>query len=761
MTTASGTKPSDSAESRASSSSSMRMDTIDSRRARVAATFEAVASASCRIEGSDSTMREQLERACSRPDLRLLATGATFQVGVDMTDPFRVIAPGTVHISSRAASEGAALVVYVRHALEIAMWHRISPAPRRPEVEVASAALACCTAVRYLDTLTSDEREAALAANPDWFRYLARLFRQNSERERDRDVQLAAGLVGFCRQLLPLQNGTALAECDDAQVEDAAVALTAELLTLASPVEMLLGSGGDSRLKVDPASRLNKYGCSTAPRPVITFSSCTASSTSDIGYGNAELTRQRLIREIVSGHAYTAAASDAIEATRQELAGVLELSSVPGAEIVFAASGTDCEFLALHAALAVDDRPLLSIVIGPDEIGSGSLPAASGRHFDEIAPLTSGVSAGTPVEGVPVDRVTIQTLALRDASGEPIPLGAIDDDVSQRARAAVAEGRRVLLHVVDSSKTGMRAPSFACVSRLKAELGASLTVLLDAAQMRTRTERLIAAVADGAMVMISGSKFFTGAPFSGALIMPADLSALMRDAADVPAGFAAYVSRLEIPASWSRFRAALPPTPNLGLLMRWRTALAEIEAFAAVPLATRNEWYNAFRDRATALLDEADGFQPVAAPVADRVLDPAADWDAHPTIFTFFPIAPDAIGSATPITYEDAWEMYLALNRDVSAQLPPEISPAQRALGATACHVGQPVKIKSADGQVRGALRVAVGARYASRVAFDPTLGKDPSERLASQLDDLGQALEKVQLLVRYWAHIRARSAVA
>ena len=114
------------------------------------------------------------------------------------------------------------------------------------------------------------------------------------------------------------------------------------------------------------------------------------------------------------------------------------------------------------------------------------------------------MAVGTPVEGLAVDRLRVETLPLRDRWGTPVPIAEVDRAVSRIAHDAVSRRARVLVHLVDSSKTGMRAPSMGAVRRLQDELGDELTVLIDAAQMRTRAERLLECVAAGAMVMISG-----------------------------------------------------------------------------------------------------------------------------------------------------------------------------------------------------------------------------------------------------------------
>jgi hypothetical protein len=724
--------------------------------------YESIADRRWVIDDFSGEGRSSLERVLLRPELAALAAGLSFRRGAGLDGPFRAPTARAIELADRTLDSEAALVVLVRHALEAAMWHRIAPAPRPPHIEVASACLACCTTLRFTDTLPAADRAAALAAQPEWFRYLSGLFRVRNERAGD--VRLAQGLVGYCTRLLPLQ-GAPAATADAAQALEGTVArLVSELLAVAAPAERLLAWGGDSRLALDPQSRLNKYGCSTVPRPAaITFSSCTASSTSDIGYRSAERTRERLFAAMCSGQSFHDACSELIEGTRQQVGAVLGLDRLPGAEVVLAASGTDCELFALHAALQGHGRDLESIVIGPDEIGGGSLPAASGCHFDAIAPLTRAVPVGTPVEGLAVDRLKVETLPLRDRLGTPVPIAEVDRAVSRMAHDAVGRGARVLVHLVDSSKTGMRAPSMGAVRRLQDELGDELTVLIDAAQMRTRTEQLLECVAAGAMVMISGSKFFTGAPFSGALVVPPYLAARLDRANALPNGLGAYLSRLEVPPRWVHLRDRLPATPNIGLLMRWRTALEEIQAFRAVPLATQNEWYRAWREAAERTFATTPALVPVPAPVGDRGLEHAEGaWDEHATIFTFFLEHVDNQTRRTALMdYEQTWQIYTWLNRDVSALLAPDATAQEREMAAVPCHVGQPVKLKGPDGRVKGALRVAVGSRYVSRLAFDRTLGDTPEVRMRAQLRDLEHALNKTALLVRQWTHLSAQASVA
>jgi hypothetical protein len=61
-----------------------------------------------------------------------------------------------------------------------------------------------------------------------------------------------------------------------------------------------------------------------------------------------------------------------------------------------------------------------------------------------------------------------------------------------------------------------------------------------------------------------------------------------------------------------------------------------------------------------------------------------------------------------------------------------------------AFHIGQPVRIRRSDGDVAGALRVALGARS-----------------LRTDADDLRGVFDKIELILNYWPTLTAQPAVA
>ena len=68
----------------------------------------------------------------------------------------------------------------------------------------------------------------------------------------------------------------------------------------------------------------------------------------------------------------------------------------------------------------------------------------------------------------------------------------------------------------------------------------------------------------GVMVLVTGSKFFTGPPFSGALLVPASLSGAINAVTDIAPGLLEYTNRSDWPASWPVFRSHFPIRANFG-----------------------------------------------------------------------------------------------------------------------------------------------------------------------------------------------------
>src|SRR5215467_9564124 len=101
--------------------------------------------------------------------------------------------------------------------------------------------------------------------------------------------------------------------------DDQGVGDAASMELLSRPLEWLLASGGDARLALDPATRLNGYGCRPFPRPeAFTFASSTATSISSRAYAAAAGARQALLRN-ARRIGFEQAFDDALERLRGDL----------------------------------------------------------------------------------------------------------------------------------------------------------------------------------------------------------------------------------------------------------------------------------------------------------------------------------------------------------------------------------------------------------------------------------------------------------
>jgi hypothetical protein len=481
------------------------------------------------------------------------------------------------------------------------------------------------------------------------------------------------------------------------------------------PLDELLTSGGDGRLALEAASGLNCYGCRPAPRAqALSFSSSTASSISEHAWARASAGRARL----EAGES----CADIAEEQRAVLARRIGVHAM-GGEIVFAPSGTDAALFALAIARATMEGALVS-VLAADETGSGAPHAVAGRHFACATAQGREVERGAPVAGL--GEIELVTLPIRDAAGHLRAAADCDGAVESAVARAIGAGKRVVLYAMDHSKLGNRSPGNPALDAIETAFGRSVQIVIDACQMRVGRAALRHHVARGRMVLITGSKFFTGPPLSGALIIPPGLAARIGEGIALAPGLADYSAACDWPADWRDVRAALRAHDNIGETLRWTAALAEMEAWYAAGPMRRREMLGSF----AASVDRAGArFAEIALLPA-----PSLDDDEFPgqSIFPFFVRhAGEALAPAQCV------KLHRALNRDLRALL-PDLTGSECELAAGLCHIGQPVAVGE-----RAVLRIAAGARHA---AFEPRAVED----------GLARVFAKIALLAKNWARIES-----
>jgi hypothetical protein len=675
-------------------------------------------------DGDDDERR--LANVLGMADIAPLAQGRTIVLDRGLETAFVVDrSSGDVRIGRAALGRWPGPRIVVRHALELSVLLEICG--RDPVLCGLSAA-------RTGALFASLECDAGVARGPDWY---DAAFTSDSPPELDRVPALWAAIA---KQQPDVANANF----------SATASLLATVWPLLGPAEYLMGKGGDGRLMLDPETGLNAYGCSPRPRPwAVTFASSTASSISERGYAAAETVRRRMLRDAIEG-GIERSERNAAENTRRALGECYQLSAET--RIVLVPSGTDGELCAVAVAhLGDPGTPLTNILVAAEETGTGVPLAATGRHFATRTARGADVSSGTVIEGFPAD-IRLETVSGRSERGAVRAAAAVNEECKTKIAAALAQNRRVLLHVMDQSKTGLRMPDF---DPAGGDMPPTVDVVVDSCQARLAAASIREYLQRGFMVLVTGSKFFTGPPFAGALLLPPAIAARIHAPSSLPAGLAQYCSRFDWPET-AAVADQLTGRANVGLVLRWEAALAEMRAFLAVDAAEVENTLGLFARRIQSAIRENPDLRLHEVPAL-----PNRAWDALPTVFTFSILTSAAHGSPRrPLTPEEAREIYLWLNSDVSHCLPPSVPTSERALAAGLFHLGQPVAIATESGERAGALRISAGARL---VSGEPSLltafaHRPPMARVEREISDALASLEKISLILRHVGAVRAHS---
>ncbi len=199
-----------------------------------------------------------------------------------------------------------------------------------------------------------------------------------------------------------------------------------------------------------------------------------------------------------------------------------------------------------------------------------------------------------------------ETIALRGADGTPLDPLDIDAHARSLASDLLNDGQALLLHALDVSRTGLAGVSRAAARRIVDAAPERVLTLLDAGELRTPPERLAADLAEGMMVLASGSRFMGGPAHCAALLLP---PAIARALEAAPSRFAADISpaRFDLPAGLRHvFGGGFDTRMNVGLGLRWAGALAEFERYNAIPQDIRDRVLDAFSRRARAMAARLD-----------------------------------------------------------------------------------------------------------------------------------------------------------
>lgn len=456
-----------------------------------------------------------------------------------------------------------------------------------------------------------------------------------------------------------------------------------------------LTSGGDHRLEIDPSTGLSRYRVAPHPRDTAPFGSCSASSPSERSM-NAVAPHLAALRSTSNPSSVVHEGTAGIRARLSKIMRLREDETC-----ALAPSGTDAIYLVSALALRGADR-VHHVVVGASELGGGTLAASQGLCFSPTPPFAT-LDAAAPISGL-AGRCSAEPLFLRTTSGVRRTPDEVDAATFSAVEAAIKPGARIVVHLVAHSKTGLRNPSAALARQLTKTFGDQVLVLVDAAQGRLAPRDVRQALDYGFMVLFTGSKFYSGPPFSGVIFVPSGLST---DPGPLPVGLSDWISRADLPSRWPRARASLRVESNPGLYLRWVAAMAEIEAYHAIPIQLRGRVYHVFAGGVYETFGPSKSIE-IDAPMPP-VHELVTSLGAYPSVFGF-----RVHDDSGPLNAKRLDALHTLLDSNLS-QTDPTLSAQY--------HLGRPVSLGPPTADSPALLRVAMGGRLVTDLNCHPDAG--------------------------------------
>ncbi len=509
------------------------------------------------------------------------------------------------------------------------------------------------------------------------------------------------------------------------------------VLELAIPTETMLMSGGDVRLNVDHQELLNVYGCRPFPRPeAFTFASSTATSVSNIGFDKTQYQREKFIANSVKS---------GLESTYQEeksdLLGRLKksLHLGEGSDVLLSPSGTDAALLFAGICQSLyADKNIVHILVASDETGSGVPLALQGRNFADNTALGFELKKEELIDGF--REVGLINIPLRNEEGYLKKANSIDAEVVEAVNKTLAAGVQPVLHIMDQSKLGYSSPSEKCLNDLIAKNDDDLLVLVDNSQLRMDTERIQKYLNNGFVMTVTGSKFFTGPPFCGALIIPEKRKVEWQNSLDsLPTGLVKYFLKSELPVE-SKYANNLGNGINTGSYMRWYAALTEMERYFQIPFLLRQLGTDIFCDHVAGSIDRAPFLESLGS-IFENDLE-LASMDKR-TIFPFF-----INHKGRVLSHPEMDKIYRLLNKNI-VSLIKSVTDNEERIAKQVCHIGQPVKVIYKDKTASAVVRISLGSRVLSESWKD----RDVSiyfQRINGQLNQVDLIIKKIELILKH-----------
>ncbi|WP_298368075.1 hypothetical protein [uncultured Lutibacter sp.] len=632
---------------------------------------------------------------------------------------FKIVPNKSIKIGSAFLDKPVLALIYLRYGIEWQVWYKSLGNDKSNTILCDLAALKV-TQVFY-DLLPKEDKEKL--EKLDYF--LIDKFRKNEDFNEQ-----------FLQKHNELQSFHGLS-CSNKNVEESWNSI---LENLAKPTEYLLMSGGDLRLNIDEFQLLNKYGCRPFPRPeAFTFASSTATSVSNFAFDKTDKTRTILIQNSLK-KGFKNTTLEFSELLKNNLRKALKINDE--CQIIFSPSGTDSSLQIAAITQIISDKKITHVLVASDETGSGVPAALKGCHFENTTALNYPVKKGDTVEGF--KDVDLIEIPLKNEKGELKTVAQLDDEVLNAISKTNDLGRHVVLHTMDQSKLGYQSPSVEMIKKLDKLHNLSIQIIVDGSQLRLDPKDIQNYLNKGYIVTITGSKYFTGPPYSGALIVPKSVSKTI-DAVKkkLPKGLNNYYNHTDWPTTWFCSKD-LSDGFNYGSYMRWNAAIVEMDRYYKTPILYRNLGIEMFCNFVEDSIKDSSFLEPLFKEETKINSYNSEEFGLRNirTIFPFFILN----NNNEVLDVDKVKKLYTLLNSDLSEQFKDSSLEIMR-LAAQKCHIGQAVNVKYGNDIQSAILRISLGARVIS----ESWVNRDISiyfRNIEAQMSQITVIIKKIELIL-------------
>ena len=365
---------------------------------------------------------------------------------------------------------------------------------------------------------------------------------------------------------------------------------TTEIDTSLVSLEHTITSGGDERIELIH-NGLNKYHINPSDnQDVFNRGTCTCSVFTDEAYERVSYLFNGFQKNTI---AFEDVRRDQVKSLKRLLNNA-ELDY----HIFFAPSGSDlCYYPLLFSKLMNPDKPIMSLVTCPEELGSGSAMANQGKFFSDKNQILNSVEKGASVN--PELTVEYRSFNARDEHGVILD----HHEAIKETIARYKDEYTIIGNLVIGSKSGIE-DNISIVEECQEDV----LWVVDLCQLRTSRDLLQKLLELNCMIMITGSKFYQSPPFCGALLVSDTINDKLAEAKPNTWGFEKVYTKYDFPTELKALREEFIDYKNYGLLLRWESAIVEMNLLNEYKESVVNLAISRWNQHITELLESSPYF---------------------------------------------------------------------------------------------------------------------------------------------------------